>query len=160
MPSWPLTRWAGGGRRRVDSRLNPEAVLMENWEWRMTVSPKLEYLWGTNLMHSYRNKTPRILNEIAAISRCLNRFCGSKRGFSFFIFNFQLTVLSFMFCLFMIAFVYTLRPFLYGLFLISQIFTLFGQKNPKYFLFYFHCMDRGLYTWIKAKTNKKLLIWH
>lgn len=88
----------------------------------------------------------RILIEIAAISRCLNRFCSSKRGFSFFIFHFQLTVLSFTFCLFMIAFVYTLRPFLYGLFLISQIFTLSGQKKREVFFFFFYCIDRGLYT--------------
>ncbi len=123
------------------------------------MSPKLEYLWGTNLMHSYRNKTPRILNEIAAISRCLNRFCGSKRGFSFFIFNFQLTVLSFMFCLFMIAFVYTLRPFLYGLFLISQIFTLLDKKIRNIFSFISIVWIEAFTREIRAET-KKLLIWH
>ncbi len=29
----------------------------------------------------------RILNKIEATGRCLNRFCGSKRGLSFSIFN-------------------------------------------------------------------------
>lgn len=66
-------------------------------------------------MHSYKNKMLRILNEIAAIGRCLNRFCASKRGLSFSIFNSQLTVLLFTFCLFMIAFVYTFQP-LYAVF--------------------------------------------
>ena len=54
----------------------------------------------------------RILNEMAAAGRCLNRFCGSKRGLSFSIFNSPLTVRFLTLCLFMTAFVYTLSPLL------------------------------------------------
>ena len=48
-------------------------------------------------MENYRNKMLRILNEMAAKGRCPNRFCDSKRGLSFSIFNSPFSINSSLF---------------------------------------------------------------
>ena len=53
----------------------------------------------------------RILIGIAAVGRCLNRFCTGKRVRQFSILHSALTDISLTLCLFMVTFVYTLNPY-------------------------------------------------